>query len=199
MYARIVQFTGATNVEGGVEFVRSTVTPLIRQQHGYLGMVASADRAAKIVGVMSNWETAEDLDASDSALLKVRDEAKQIVGGELTVEGFEQTVFVAKGPPAVGQSLLVRRVSMEPSRVTENLEFFRTTVLPELEASPGIIAVRQLISRESGNGIVGTVWESVDAMEAAAATADERRARAAGQGVKFGEQTKREILYIDLP
>ena len=199
MYARIVQFTGATDVDGGVEFVRNTVTPLIRQQHGYLGMVASADRDAKVVGVMSNWETAEDLEASDSALLKVRDEAKQIIGGELTVEGFEQTAFVAKGPPAVGQSLLVRRVSMDPSRVTENLEFFRTTVLPELEASPGIIAVRQLINRETGKGIVGTGWESVDAMEAAAAAAEERRARAAGQGVTFEEQTKREILYVDLP
>lgn len=199
MYARIVQFTGATDVDGGVEFVRNTVTPLIRQQHGYLGMVASADRDAKLLGIMSTWESAADLEAGNSALLKVREEAQPIVGGELTVEAFEQTAIVVKQPPAVGHSLLVRRVSMDPSRVDENLEFFRTTVLPELEASPGLVAVRQLINRETGSGIVGTVWETVDAMQAAAAAAEERRARAAGQGVTFGEQTKREILYVDMP
>lgn len=199
MYARIVQSSGATNIDGGTDFVRETVTPLIRQQHGYRGMIVSADRAANLFGVLSNWETEADLDASNSALVKVRDEATQVVGGQMTVEGFEQTVLVGNRPPSVGLSLLVRRVSMDPATVEANLEFFRSTVLPEIQASPGFVGARQLINRETGEGLVGTVWETGDAMESAAAAADERRARAAGQGVTFGEQTRRDILFVDLP
>ena len=58
---------GATDIDGGVDFVRDTVTPLIRQQHGYLGMVVSADRKAKLLGILSTWDTEADLDASNSA------------------------------------------------------------------------------------------------------------------------------------
>src|SRR5207302_2856289 len=130
MYARIVQFVGATDIDGGVDFVRDTVTPLIRQQHGYLGMVASADRKAKLLGILSTWDTEADLDASNSALLKVREEGSQIIGGTMTVEGFEQTVFVGKQPPAGGTSLLVRRISPDPAVGQGNLEFFKTTVAP---------------------------------------------------------------------
>lgn len=199
MYARTVQFVGATDIDAGVAFTRDTVTPLIRQQHGYLGMVASADRDAKVLGILSTWESEADLEASNSALLKVRDEATKIVGGQLSVDEFEQVLLVAKQPPTVGSSLLVRRISQDPAKVEENLEFFRTTVLPEIEASPGFLAARQLINRATGDGMVGTVWESADAMEAAAKAADERRARAASIGVTFLEQTRREILYVDLP
>jgi heme-degrading monooxygenase HmoA len=199
MYSRVVQFTGATDIDAGVAFVRETVGPQIRQQHGYRGLVVSADRAAAVFGVMSTWEDKASLDASDSALAKVRDEGQRVIGGDMSVGMFEQVIYVAKQAIEPGQSLLVRQVSMDPSRVSENLEFFRTTVLPELESSEGCIAVRQLIDRETGRGIVGTLWESRAAMEAAASAAEERRERAASQGVTFGEQTEREILLVDLP
>jgi hypothetical protein len=199
MYARIVQFTGATDVDGGVEFVRDTVTPLIRQQHGYQGMIASADRAAKVLGILSSWDTEADLDASNSALLKVRDEGAKIIGGELSVEAFEQTVLVGNRPPEAGLSLLVRRVSQDPAVVEENLEFFRTTVLPMIEASEGFVGARQLINRATGAGLVGTVWADAAALDAAAQVADERRQLGEARGITFGEQTKREILFVDLP
>ena len=198
MYARIVQFVGATDIDGGVDFVRDTVTPLIRQQHGYLGMVASADRKAKRLGILSTWDTEADLDASNSALLKVREEGLQIIGGTMTVEGFEQTVFVGKQPPAVGTSLLVRRISQDPAVVEENLEFFKTTVAPMIEGSEGFLGLRQMINRATGEGLVGTVWTDAAAMEAAAKTADERRPLGESRGIKFGDQTKREILFVDL-
>jgi hypothetical protein len=182
-----------------VEFVRDTVTPLIRQQHGYRGMIASADRTAKVLGILSTWDTEADLDASNSALLKVRDEGAKIIGGELSVEAFEQTLLVGNGPPREGLSLLVRRISQDPAVVEENLEFFRTTVLPMIEASEGFVGARQLINRATGDGLVGTVWADAAALDAAAQVADERRPLGEARGITFGEQTKREILFVDLP
>jgi heme-degrading monooxygenase HmoA len=86
---------------------------------------------------------------------------------------------------------------MDPSKVDDNIEFFRTTVLPQIEANAGFVGVRQLVNRETGDAVVGTLWKDRAAMEAAAADAETRQGQAAGR-VTFGEQTKREILLVDL-
>ena len=198
MYARIVQSTAATDIDGGVAFVRDTVAPIVRQQHGYRGLTVSADRKANVFGVLPLWADKADLEASDSALAKTRAEGQKIIGGERTVESFEEILFETKQPPGPGVALLVRRVSMDPAKVDDNIEFFRTTILPQIQETPGFRGVRQLVNRETGNSLVGTLWDDAAAMENAAAEAEARQAQAAGR-VTFGEQTKREILFVDQP
>lgn len=196
MYARIVQSAAATDIDGGVAFVRDTVVPLAREQHGYRGLAVSADRAAALFGVVSLWTERGDLEASDSAMAKVRAEGQQIIGGELTVEAFEEVVFEVTQPPTVGTSLLVRRLTMDPAMVDDNIAFFRDTILPQIKATSGFRGVRQLVNRETGSAIVATLWDDAAAMDQAAVEAQARQAQAAGR-VRFGDQTRREILFID--
>lgn len=196
MYARIVQSAAATDIDGGVAFVRDTVVPLAREQHGYRGLAVSADRAAALFGVVSLWTERADLEASDSAMAKVRAEGQQIIGGELTVEAFEEVVFEVTQPPTVGTSLLVRRLTMDPAMVDDNIAFFRDTILPQIKATSGFRGVRQLVNRETGSAIVATLWDDAAAMDQAAVEAQARQAQAAGR-VTFGDQTRREILFID--
>jgi hypothetical protein len=54
-----------------------------------------------------------------------------------------------------------------------------------------------MINRSTGDGIVGTVWTDAASMDAAAEAAQQRQAQAEGR-VRFGEQSKREVLYIEL-
>jgi hypothetical protein len=82
----------------------------------------------------------------------------EILGGELTVARFEQVLWEAPyTPPPPGANLQVRPVQMDPAKVSENLEFFRETVLPDIKATPGFLGVRQLINRQSGQGFVGSL------------------------------------------
>ena len=198
MYARIVQSNAATDIDGGVAFVRDTVVPLIRQQHGYRGLVVSADRQAKVFGVLTLWADKADLEASDGALSKTRDEGQRIIGGDLSVETYEEILFESTKPLGIGTSLMVRGVTMEPSKVDDNIEFFSTTILPEIRATPGYRGVRQMINRETGNSVVGTLWDDPASMDRAAVEAEARQAKAGGR-VTFGDQTKREILFLDVP
>jgi len=198
MHTRVVTFSGATDLDGGIRFVREQVAPLLRQQHGYRGMTASVDRASGVLGVLSMWDSEADREASDSALTKTRDEGQHIIGGSMTVETFEEMVLTIVGPPTVGASLLIRRVSMEPARIDENVDFFQREVLPQMKAEPGFRAVRNMINRQTGEGIVGTVWKDTASMEAAAAAAEARRQRLRPQ-VTFGEQSRREVAFVDLP
>lgn len=199
MFTRVVTITGAKDIDAGIEFVREEVAPLLHQQRGFRGTTASADWERGQFGVLSAWETEADRDASDSALLKARDEALKLVGGTMTVDLLEETVFErVGGPPAVGSALLVQRATMEPATIDDNVGYFRSSVLPWFMGLPGILVVRQMVDRSTGSAIVGTVWTDRPAMEAAAEASRERQ-RQAPPGITFGERSMREIVFLDLP
>jgi hypothetical protein len=198
MYTRVLTFAGAKNIDDGVAFVRDKAMPVLKEQKGYRGLSASADRAGGVLGLLSLWETETDRDASLDALAQLRQEALDIVGGELTVESFEQLVEEIASPPTVGSALMVTRISMDPSKIDENLGFFRSEILPRITATPGFLALRNMIDRKTGRGIVGSVWADQDAMKRAAADAEGRRDEGRARGVSFDEDSYREIVFADM-
>ena len=198
MHTRVLTFTGAKNIDGGVDYLRQKVVPLLKEQKGYRGVSASADRSGGVFGILSLWETESDREASESALAKARQEGLDITGGELTVETFEQLLSEVADPPGPGSALMVTRISMDPAKIDENLAFFKSDILPRIKANAGFQAVRNMIDRKTGHGLVGTVWANQDAMKAAAAEAQSRRQEGIARGVSFGEVTYREILFADM-
>jgi len=198
MFTRTVTFTGVTGIDAGVRYLQDTVAPLLAKQKGFRGVSAGADRSGGVVGVLSLWETEADRDASASTLANARQEGQQIIGGEMTVEHFEELLYEVDQPPKVGCSLLLRRISMDPAKIEENLGFFRREVLPQFKAQPGFCAVRNMINRQTGEGMVGTVWTDKASVDVAAEAAEARRPQAEQRGVTFGEQRKLEIVFADL-
>ena len=41
--------------------------------------------------------------------------------------------------PRPGAQLFIRSIQMDPSTIDANVEFFRTTILPEIKATSGIL------------------------------------------------------------
>lgn len=198
MYARVLTFSGVNDIDAGVRFMQETAQPVVREQRGYQGMTASADRANGILGALSLWETEADRDASESALGKTRQEATALLGAELTVATMEELVVEMTRPPGIGSPLMLTRVSMDPAVIDENAEFFRREIVPQIKATPGFRALRNMINRQTGEGMVGTIWDDDQTMRAAADDAMARRQQAVGRGVTFGDITYREVVYIDL-
>ena len=199
MYVRVSTIKGATDIDAGIRFLEEKVVPELQQQRGFRGVTASADRAGGIVGVVSLWDTEQDMAASESAATKVRQEAVGVIGGDVTVETFEQVVAdIGDPPPAVGCCLRVIRVKMDPARINDNIEFFRSEIVPRMKATPGFRGVRNLIDRASGHGVVGTLWNDEESMKAADAAAEQRRQEAASRGVEFGEMSTRVLLFSHL-
>jgi hypothetical protein len=198
MFTRLLTFTGTDNIDAGVTYLRDEVLPVLHAQRGYRGVTASASRSERVIGILSLWDTAADRDASDSALGKARQEAAKLVGGDLSVETFELVVAEIREPADVGSALMVTRLSMEPAKIDENLSFFNSEVLPRITAAPGFRALRNMINRQSGEGVVGSAWADQDAMMAASEQAIARRPEAISRGVNFGETSYREIVFADL-
>jgi heme-degrading monooxygenase HmoA len=198
MFSRVLTYRGAKNIDGGIGVVRDTL-PVLRGLKGYRGVTASADRDGGVFGILSLWETEADRDASFDALAGARQQGLDALGGELTVENFEELVVEMASPPTVGSALMVTRISMDPSKIDENVGFFKSSIVPRITASPGFLALRNMIDRKTGRGAVGTVWADRGAMKNAAAEAQARRDEGRARGVNFEEDSYREILFTDMP
>jgi heme-degrading monooxygenase HmoA len=198
MHTRVLTFTGAKNIDDGVTFVRDKAVPVLQEQAGYRGVTASADRGGGVLGVLSLWETEADRDASFGPLAELRQQGLAVVGGELTVENFEEVVQEMASPPPVGSALMVTRISMDPAKIDENLGFFKSEVLPRIKAAPGFRALRHMIDRKTGRGLVGSAWADQDAMKNAAAQGQARRDEGRARGVSFDEDSYREIVFVDM-
>ena len=198
MFNRVLTFRGATDLAGGVRYLREEALPVLEAQHGYRGVTASGDRSRGIFGILSIWETESDRTASDSALGKARQEAVKVVGGDLTVENFEEVVLELVRPPSPGCGLFISRVHMDRSAVDDNIEFFKKEVLPQIKAQPGFCGLRNMVDRSTGQAIVGSVWEERAQAEEMKATQPARRAQAEARGVSFDENEVREILFASI-
>lgn len=200
LHARVMTFNGAKNIDDGAVFVREKAMPVVREQPGYAGLTVSADRAGGVLGILSLWKSEADRTASESGLDSVRQEGLGVIGGELTIENFEE-VFVKIGatPPGPGSALLVQRVKIEPAKVDENLEFFAKEVAPRIMENDGFRALRQLVDRATGDSVLGTVWSDTASLKAALAQGQARRPEAVARGVTFGDMSEREVLFADMP
>jgi heme-degrading monooxygenase HmoA len=196
MHVRITTITGATDIDAGLGWAREQSVPALKKLKGYRGLTASADRASGTVAVLTQWETEDDLNASEADADKLRAEAVRSFGGEPTVARFEQVLGeMPAGPPPPGSTLVVRPFKVDPAHLDETLATFKSVVLPEVKARPGFLAVRQLVNRSTGEGVVGIVWADNESAAAGSAASEQRRAEAASRGVEFGEPMVREILF----
>jgi heme-degrading monooxygenase HmoA len=196
MYVRISTVTGASDIDGGLALLWSEALPQMEQQKGFGGIGVAGDREARIVSVLTAWETEADRDASESAAHKARADVARAMGGEVSVERYEQTVFQASDAPSgPGAKLHVREVKVDPARLDENLEFFRDNVVPELKARPGFLAVRQLVDRSTGEVRAGTVWTDARSLAASLAESEQRRPQARDRGVEFGEAKVLDLFF----
>jgi hypothetical protein len=200
MYVRLLTWRNAKNIDDGVTYLRDKVMP-ISGLSGFRGVTAAADRADDTLSILSLWETEADREASVGPLAEARNEATDIIGGELTLENYEQLIAAAgAAPPSVGSWLRVRSLSMEPAKIDENLVDFEANVLPRIKAYAGFQDFRMLIDRTTGTGYGGTVWSDEASMMHAAADAESVSGRqvALDRGVTLGETNVLRILFGDL-
>lgn len=198
MYTRVVTLSGVKDVDAFLASLQETALEALRSQRGYKGFSVSADRAGGVIGTLSMWETEADRDASDSALAKLREDTAAKFATDMKVDSFEDRVLEMSKPPAVGTRLMVTRISMDPAKVDENLELFKQEVLPQIKAAPGFRTLRNMINPQTGEGMVGSIWDDEQTMQAAAEAAMARRPEATARGVNFGETSYREIIFVDM-
>lgn len=199
MYARVLTYSGVDDFDAAVRYIQETALPVVSSQRGYQGMTASADRAGRILGTLSLWATEADLDASDSALAKTREEARTLLAEGMKVETFELKVADMRRPPEVGCALMITWVSMDPAIVDETLAHYRSEIVPIVTAAPGFRTLRNMVNPETGAALVGVVFDDESTMRAFAEGALARRPEAEARGITFLDTSYRDIVLVAAP
>jgi hypothetical protein len=171
---------------------------VVERCSGFRGVSASADRAGNLMTILSLWESEADRSASNSALGKAREEALKLVGGSLDIENFEETVQVITKPPVTGCILNVVRVRMEPESIEENLAWFKQSIVPMITSQKGFCALRNMVDRQSGRALSGSVFEDKESADASLAGIPQRRSAAEERGVTFESINQRELLLSQI-
>src|SRR5208283_4813556 len=97
MHVRTSTVTGATDIDKGIAHIRDEAEPQLRQQRGFRGISVAADRSSGLVIVLTLWESEADLTSSESAADKARDDALRVVGGDVSVDRYEQLLWETFG------------------------------------------------------------------------------------------------------
>jgi hypothetical protein len=185
MHVRVNTVLG-TSPDNGITYLHEKVLPLLHRQVGYRGGMTSVDRAGAVVGLITLWEDKNALETSEDVVADSRAEAVRMIGGDVTVETFEQVVGEIGHPPPT-EGCLVRFVSfqIDPAQVDENIAFFKGEDLPTIKESDGFRAVRHLIDRTTGQGLTTIIVSDEDALRAAEVGFEARREKDEAHGIQL--------------
>jgi heme-degrading monooxygenase HmoA len=153
-------------IQAGVDLVRDELLPHIEQMDGYVGMSIMIDREIGASVVTTAWATDEALRATEGRVGPMRDRAAKLFGGRPEIREWEIAVLHRVRPTEPGSWARVTWTRTDPGSVPQQLDFFRAGVLPEIERLPGFCGTSLLLDREAGTGVIATVYESREALEA---------------------------------
>ena len=104
MHARVSTIQGSTDqIDEGVDKLRDTTLPAVKQIDGFKGIVTLIDRQTGKGLTVTLWESEEALRASEEEANRLRREAADGLGatGEPTVERYEVALYEVESPITV--------------------------------------------------------------------------------------------------
>jgi quinol monooxygenase YgiN len=181
VYARTTTVRGNPQaLEEGITRVRDEVMPALEQMDGCVGLSMLVDRDYGTCIVTTAWRDQDALSASREHVRTLRARATEALRGddEPEVREWEIAVLHRAQPARDGACARVTWLQVEPAKAERQLDIYRSSVLPRLEALPGFCSASMLIDRERGRAAGALIFDSRDALERTRETAKEIRTEA---------------------
>ena len=180
MHVRMNMLAGDPGLIGeATHYLETTVRPTVEGQYGSRGLAVLANAELGTCVVVSYWDSADAMAASEQAVQVPRKEITELVKGTVTVEQYEVPVFMRRSRPMSGAGVRMVRLDADPSRLDQAIEEFRNTGIPELMEIPALCSAQLLADRRTGRCIVALAFENAEALAASRSRGAELRARLA--------------------
>jgi heme-degrading monooxygenase HmoA len=139
--------------------------PALQGMAGCIGISLLVNRQSGRCIVTTAWETDEAMRASAERATPIRDRAAEMLGGTASVEQWEIAVLhrVRRSPEGAG--VRATWVQVQPGQMDQGIEYYKSSVLSQLEDLDGFCSASLLVDRASGRAVSSATFESVDAME----------------------------------
>lgn len=199
MFGRMSYVHGdPARIDDLITYVRTVVKPATDELAGNHGLGMWVNRDTGDALVLTAWDDEATLRASEDAVLKLRDDAAGIVGGEATVARQEVLFGDAAEPHQVGNFMREVRMHCDPADIDANAAWNRETLIPQIKAMPGYLSY--VLSTDRGTGAItgsSTYRDQAAADAAFAATAPIREA-ASQRGITFDDINQYEVAIVGI-
>ena len=139
--------------------------PALQDMDGYVGLSLMVDRQTGRCIATSAWESDEAQRASAERIRPVRDQAAGVFGGSATVEAWEIAVLHRQHSSDNGACVRATWVTLPADEMEAGVEYFRTSVLPQVEHLDGFCSASLLVDPASGRGVSSVSFRNRDAMD----------------------------------
>jgi heme-degrading monooxygenase HmoA len=156
-----------SSIDAGVAHIRDAVMPRLQEVDGCVGLSLLADPRTGRCIVTTAWETEDAMHASVEPIRPIREQAAQAFGGigSPMVEEWEIAVLHRDHHSGEGACARATWVKLPPDQLDQGIEFYKASVLPELEALDGFCGASLLVDRASGRAVACSSFDSLKAME----------------------------------
>ncbi|HVQ85422.1 MAG TPA: antibiotic biosynthesis monooxygenase [Mycobacterium sp.] len=166
MYARSTTIQAQpSSIDAGVAHVRDEVMPALQGMAGCVGISLLVNRQSGRCIVTTAWETEEALRDSLDQIAPIRERAAQMFGGTPSVDHWEIAALHRDHPSPEGAGVRATWVQVPQGQMDQGIEYYKASVLSQLEDLDGFSSASLLVDRDSGRGVASTTFDSLDAME----------------------------------
>lgn len=166
MYARSTTITAQPSmIDAGIAHVRDEVMPALRDIDGCVGMSVLADRESGRCIATSSWKNADAMQAAAELVRPIRDRAANMFGGAGTVEEWDIAVLHRDHHTRDGSCVRATWVRVPPERIEEGIEYYKASVLSQLESLDGFCSASLMVDRRSGRAVSCATFDSLAAMQ----------------------------------
>ncbi len=167
MYARTTTVHGdPQRLDDGIAHIRDRVMPAVMDMDGCVGLSMLADRTSGRCIVTTAWRDHDAMRATAEAVTAMREQARDILGGEMQVQEWEIAVMHRRHEAPEGACTRVIWSRADPGHVDRVLDAYRMTLVPQLEDLPGFCSVSLMVDREHGRAASAVTFDDRASMEA---------------------------------
>lgn len=179
MYARSTTIQAQPlSVDIGIAHVRDVVMPALTEIDGCVGLSLLVDRQSGTCIATSSWDSIDAMRASAERVAPIRDRAALMFDGSARVEEWDIALLHRDHPSRKGACVRATWLKVVPDQLTRSLDFYRSSVLPELEELDGFCSASLLVDHPACRRAVScSTFDSMEAMARNSDRANELRSR----------------------
>ncbi|MCA2261230.1 hypothetical protein [Mycobacterium avium] len=179
MYARSTTIQAQPlSIDIGIAHVRDVVMPALTEIDGCVGLSLLVDRQSGTCIATSSWESIDAMRGSAARVAPIRDRAALMFDGSALVEEWDIALLHRDHPSRDGACVRATWLKVVPDQLSRSLEFYRSSVLPELEQLDGFCSASLMVDHPACRRAVAcSTFDSMDAMARNRDRATELRSR----------------------
>lgn len=167
VHARTTTMQAQTSsIDNGIAYMRDEVMPVLEEIDGYVGISLLVDRDSGRCIITAAYETEDAMRASADKAKELRSQAADRFGGTVEkIEEWEIALLHRDHRANDGACVRATWAKGDPGMADQNIEYFKTSVLPDLENLEGFCSASLLLNRSTGVGVSSVTFDSRDAMQ----------------------------------